>query len=388
MLTGKRTPGRLSAGPRTTCWEERKVKNRGAGLHPLSVAEFDLLLACLGERPDQILSLLPEVRWENVLRAASFHAILPRLARACLAYGEKLPASVCQQLRQCQWDHAKKCAMLLTDTVEIHSALAGRSLPGLFFKGLLLSAQVYGDPLARQCGDIDLLVLPRHVEEVLVLLGSRGYRPLIPLPPVVLREFVRANHELPLVRPDRGCKLDLHWALNPRYLPGPRTEDLWARSHRFTLGGTIVPVLAPVDGLLALCAHGCKSGWSGLRWVEDVYRFLKTYPDLDWEEVLSTAAVQRQRGMLASGMARANFLQGGALDSKIVQAWRGCQKLDLGAPNFRSVLRCLESWRDQLTYVRGRLFTPTLTDYARVALPPSCFPLYTLLRLASAFGLG
>ena len=331
--------------------------------------EWQFLRACaLGFRLPEIT----ELNWEKLWLRAQFHRLLPSLARNCLKQASQLPPRLLELMGQVQRLHGSRCALQLSDIKELHQALQARGVAGLFYKGVVLSAAVYAGPMDRHSGDIDLLVMPEQIHAALAVLAELGYQHR--LPPLeearVLRAHLRTGHELPLIRHDRDYTLDVHWHLQPHYLPGAKAQLVWQRSRRWNLGGAQIPVLSDEDQALVLSQHACKSGWEQMRSAVDLLRCLERLHDL--EGVREEARAQGCGRMFEVGL-----LMVASLQANLTSDWMACRRRSKGWRNCRFVLSHLDSWWARVRYLLGRVFTPTESDHAQAS--PRLSRLWTLL---------
>jgi hypothetical protein len=64
---------------------------------------------------------------------------------------------------------------------------------------------------------------------------------------------------------------------------------------------------------VVLCVHGAKDFWQKLIWVADIAELVRSYPELDWNQVAQRAGALRAERMLYFGLALASDL----LDTKL-----------------------------------------------------------------------
>ena len=162
----------------------------------------------------------------------------------------------------------------------IAAALASAGIPALGFKGAALAQLLYADPLARHCGDVDVLVAREAMPSALRALGDAGLRsddPLLGLPPVMLRAVLGLTRDITL--DDGGTQS--HVELHSRLLFSKRLSRFLGESEV-----TLRPAATRADGQLAapalsaglalyLILHGCISGWCRLKWLADLIPLLE-----------------------------------------------------------------------------------------------------------------
>lgn len=151
----------------------------------------------------------------------------------------------------------------------INRILIPRGIRFALVKGVGLSQRHYGDPFARHCRDIDMLIEADRLAEVAGALiedgwvvanpGWRGHP---------LKVFARYSSVIEMRSPD-GVRVELHKTLDNSGLVFDSTR-LLERATSLTVFGRQFPALAPVDEFLYVCFHHSRHGWSCLHWCADL----------------------------------------------------------------------------------------------------------------------
>jgi hypothetical protein len=89
--------------------------------------------------------------------------------------------------------------------------LRAAGIAAMAFKGQFIGAAAYGDPYARDSGDIDIVVHPVQVASAVTLLQQQGYSAAVPLEWIGVPLFLDTCSEFALVSPKYGFEIDLHW---------------------------------------------------------------------------------------------------------------------------------------------------------------------------------
>lgn len=253
--------------------------------------------------------------------------------------------------------------------------LGKAGIPSLSFKGPVLSVLLHGDPAARPCDDVDVLVRPRDLAAAVRVVEGAGFEPGIPGAADPAR-----GTQAPFVRAD-GVVLDLHWRLAPAFDPFPLDrEDLFGEAVAVEVLGRPVRTLGPDHLLLYLCFHGAKSLWARRRWVEDVALLLDRGPAFDRNRILALAERTGARRMLAVGVLLAAALRGKAGDPAWTRpdaearrlAARFGDALARGIPAAAGPaegtdlqVRLRERPADRASFLLGLCFTPTPAERRR-----------------------
>jgi hypothetical protein len=329
---------------------------------------------------------------------ACWHGVLPLLARA-LRTARIDPAAACiqQRARQLALHNLRLSAELLGVITALHEG----GTAALAYKGPALAQQLYGDISLRQFSDLDILVAPADVPRALDILHRRGYADRVQLAPRLLPRFVRTQCEWQLSGAQSGTLIELHWAAFPKYFSFKfPVAELQRAAARVTVAGRSVPVPAPDDLLLLLCAHGAKHFWYRLIWLVDVALVLRDRGD-DVLHLLLLAEKKGVRRILLLSAALAGQVLRLELPIAFSDAIRRdpalpplvltmAQSLYAGAPpadrltaNF-VLLRCRERWSDRILTTLRLAFTPGPPEWLRVPLPWVLLWMYPLVRLARA----
>jgi hypothetical protein len=166
------------------------------------------------------------------------------------------------------------CVGLARDLHRVHSVLQDVGIRALWFKGMPLAAQAWGDEAARGYGDLDLLVSQSDVADACLALADEGWQLPVrypaPGPSWGWRQFIRTNYEMPMTL--GTTILDLHWHALPSRSAFPPFDELWARRDTVRVAGRPVPTFSPYDALAHSASHSAKDHWRWLRGLADIHR--------------------------------------------------------------------------------------------------------------------
>jgi hypothetical protein len=287
---------------------------------------FELLRAIV-QRPGNAVAqpidrLAGSIRdWDSLLKLANEHRVLPMLFSRLAEMGPAVPPAVRDHLRAEYQRNMFHCTASAAELIGVLQAFERQAIPAMPFKGVVLSASIYGDFAQRQAGDLDVLIHPRHLPQATAILLERGYQ---------LKTPVRADgapidpkdYEYHFERPADGMVLELRWRLSERGFT--RTLDMdwvWPRRRVAILAGAEVPNLDPEIALLVLCMHGSKHAWARLNWICDVAQLLAAAPELDWKKATLEA---RRLGLwrtLAVGVLLAHRVAGAAVPQPVLRSF-------------------------------------------------------------------
>lgn len=133
------------------------------------------------QREEDIAALRREIAagpaWDSVIDGARRHRVASLvLAGLHACRSPHLPATVVAGLRQQAFAAAKRSLAQIAEIARLGPIFAQAGTQILAFKGVVLSAQLYGDPGQRDPRDIDLLVHPGEFANAAALLVEAGYR--------------------------------------------------------------------------------------------------------------------------------------------------------------------------------------------------------------------
>ena len=225
---------------------------------------------------------------EELLLAATRHGVTRWVAEALLAargLDAEARRSITGSANRVLRDHLRTTSQLPM----ISQALDELGTPWLAFKGPVLAELAYRRPDLREYVDLDIMVPPEALTEVLHGLERLGCR-------FVGRDWSTLRRDqagqLSLQAPG-GVLLDLHWELfnDPRIRRSfrfPGTHDLLATGQRLRINDVDVLTLNPIDTVVHTALHACVSGGWRLLWLKDLEQALLA-AESDADEIAARA---------------------------------------------------------------------------------------------------
>lgn len=214
----------------------------------------------------------PRAGAAQICSQARFNALLPLVHRAAqLGYIELEPEARARCAHH-YFQSAANTQRLQGEIGQIASALAAEDIPLLVLKGSAFVFDLYAEPGVRLAGDLDLLVPPERVDDVVRLLQGLGYA-------LVGRSD---RHELrELARPGRTANkgnVDLHTRIAPwRSWTGPGYDvdvaGVWQRALPLPLPGCArAPLqMSYEDALLFVSFQIAQHGFNKFRSYFDLH---------------------------------------------------------------------------------------------------------------------
>lgn len=263
--------------------------------------ELRFLLACVAARlAGRPLPAPPgALAWNEVAPLVRHHKVQ-------LVVGDlEAPAPVRAALSEQRKAAAGRVLRAAADLARIARRLDRAAIEWLAFKGAAMAVQLYGSPLARFHGDIDLLVPPRAEGDALRALKELGYgvRP---------GAAVRQHNAVTLLPENGGLPIELHTRLAVFDVLFPHAAvRSFANAVNVDIGGAAVRTLEPAATVAYAAWHGAKHRWSRLAWLVDI-AVAARLSALDWPRVAALAFATRTQSHLAYSFAMAQELLGAA----------------------------------------------------------------------------
>jgi hypothetical protein len=320
---------------------------------------------------------VPAAAWLDAARRARLTPLLDGLLAPCLGPADDVLAA---GLRRDLYRSAARRLELGELAGALLGDLAAAGIPVIALKGAVLGERLYPDPAHRPMDDVDLLVRPADVPEVLARARRLGLARVADRHSLAfdLRfgatvVLARAGHDLS--RPS----LDVHWRLVEDWRYGGAAQawlaGAWQRAGPTTFAGQPVLALAPSDLLVHLAVHlGLHHAFDGWLWHCDIALLLARERALDWDLAVAIAELTGFKGALALALAASQALFGSEVPPA-VQArlqprslrWRLARRLCLPRVMELTSLEHLEHGLPLLLLDSGSRCARVL---ARWALPP------------------
>lgn len=340
-----------------------------------------------------------DLDWDELLRLARPHGMEPLIFRRLLSTGhDYVPDEVWGRIAAIQQENVERTLAATGELASILRALAGEGIEAISYKGPVLALQLYGDVAARRFADLDVMVRPSQLRAARGVLVRRGYVAGLELPGWKFQEFVRIQKEIAFVHEGTHQEVDLQWVLTERSF-GLRwnMRGMWDRAAHIEVAGSSVQTFAPNDLALILCVHGTTHLWERLAWVADLGALVAS-GEVAWASVLLEAGRLGAERMVVVSLALAHRITGCGIPEPAAMVMTG-KILRLAGDLYDRVLSAEGGWAqhaerpfhpvlarlrdrplDQVRYVAGLAFTPTMGDWEAVSLPHPLRSLYYLIR--------
>jgi hypothetical protein len=283
----------------------------GKLIHP----EMEVLLWAIrvdGYGDDRIRKLLnSEVDWSKLLQEAKSQRVitllyerLKDLHENCVSTEMNLELrNLCRSVEVRNLMHVRQLLLL----VQILSNQGVRVIP---FKGVVLSQQVYGSPLLRQSGDIDILIAHDDLPTIIEAFQNVGFYPDILSSKKFLHSLICSIMQCTTFSSSQYTHIDAHWDISDIFSGYPAKNKFLQNSQTIKIFESYIPTLSPEDTLILLSAHGVKHFWPNLQLLADIIHLLHENPDLDILLALSKAERLRCKRILHISLHMANVMGG------------------------------------------------------------------------------
>jgi len=342
--------------------------------------------------------------WDEVLRLAEHHGVLPLVARNLAEFSRVEssggpPPEIRRLLRSAYDSNLRRSLWFTAELTRIMRHFELHQVRAIPYKGPALAKSLYGDPGLRSFSDLDFLILPADFERAKLALAEIGYHPSTEFAAAVERFWLSTGYERAFDGSAGKNLVELQWALLPRfYGVDLDVGSLLARSGKMIVGEGEVPCLSPEDSLLALSLHAAKHLWTRLIWLSDISETLRTQA-IDYSllssraRVLGVARILGVSFWLAKNVLRADLPQAAedmiaadsqvsVLGSEFAARLAGGTTYDFESTEyFRLIMKLRERRGDRWRYLWRLVWTPGAGDLAAVRLPEGLFLLYRVVRI-------
>ena len=177
---------------------------------------------------------------------------------------------------------------LMHDLKSLLGLLEQRNIKVCLLKGAAYIGHYFPDYGMRAMGDIDLLIPPGRMGELISCLESDGYRVSSVQDDADAHGLMEFFNSRSFVN-RRGTDIDVHQYISKFIIDVEFNENLWKEARSIELFGdeNAAYVLNPSYQLIHTVIHGLQSApESSVRWIVDAVNLLRNHgEDVDWEEI-------------------------------------------------------------------------------------------------------
>ena len=336
------------------------------------------------------------VEWSVLLDRAYAHQVYPLVYRNLRQFGfSAVPHEVQTELKGAYLANALRNQLFSEKLAGLLRVLSDAGISVIPLKGVALAESLYGDPAARVCSDLDLLVPPAHLHRAIEVILSAGYTDVYQdafFRKLALRygrhyAFQRVHAGHPIV-------IELHWQLMQHSSrSSDAVTDLWAEARPTYSSGAPGYAFSPEWEFLYLAVHAADHGWQGLKWLVDLHQLCLSRPP-DWRRLAEKAKQFELELIVRQTLAACSRLLGMPLSANYVSISLPAKARLFpltpspgGAPGaaFLHLTLLRRPW-DKLCCAANIVFIPKAADQDFVHLPAALRFLYYPMRVLRLLG--
>ena len=210
------------------------------------------------------------MHWPRILERAYSHEIYPLLYRNLLGLGfPNVPEAVQSELKGLYLANALRNQLLAEELARLLGLLEAAGIGVIPLKGVALAQLLFGDPAARVCSDIDILVPAEEVVRARRIILANGYSSRFS-EDFFARHQLHTMAECALVAEKKPLTylVELHWTLmQDSAKDSAAVAELWSQARpRISSGSALCSLLR--SGSFSTCrftppiTNGTRSnGW-------------------------------------------------------------------------------------------------------------------------------
>jgi hypothetical protein len=236
---------------------------------------IQLLQIHLGNRNDQAIqtSVSTIGSWNRFVSLVIRHRLVVVMYTLLKDLSIELPEEEEERLKQHFELERKKNFILNASLVKLNEVLE-KEIKVLWFKGVVQSQRMYGNPLLRSYSDLDLFIDIKDLHRVDKLLRSQGYVPANDWTNYSKSHFSKYSEiikEIGYVNEKTKVFIDVHWNLVfAKQLYPYSFSEIYKDAIVLDLHGKKVKTLSDAHNFFYLNIHGCFDGWKSLSQLFDI----------------------------------------------------------------------------------------------------------------------
>lgn len=339
--------------------------------------------------------------WPALIDLADRNLILPLVYRHLRSLtAEAVPVPVFSAMRGlCQQRVLRLMSMVAEQQCLVQQIFHPLNISYALVKGSSLAQRYYGELGLRQWRDIDVLVSPTRMFDIVQAMVNLGYRTQ---PEILLARELKfaCQHpagETKLISP-RGTVIELHPWLDRKGCIFP-TQKLLAQTEALDISGVTCQVLPTTALFVYICYHHSRHQWAKLHWLTDLDAFQR-HPSFDLSAIQAMASRLGLTSTVEAAISlhkafsfsdpQAVFLpykyERTMRDACLMSIVKG-EKIDTRK---RLGVDFSFTWQVKIRYLCAltvAYLRPTYSDYKAWPLPPMLHPLYYLVRPIRMLGI-
>lgn len=216
---------------------------------------------------------LTKMDWDIFLELAIKHRVVSHILKHSTFLAEKIPIPVYENLIEIRLEHSKRALNFAIHAIRIHEEFNEQNIDHCFFKGPLLSIDLYNDIGYRNFRDIDVLVNIKDVEKAKEIIENFNFTcvyPKIKLTEKQKKINYSISHHYHFVHSIQGIEIELHWNMtNPKSFLELATNHIITNKESLKVSNYELPYISKIENLVYQAAHGSIHQWYRLFWLKD-----------------------------------------------------------------------------------------------------------------------
>ncbi|MFC2152302.1 nucleotidyltransferase family protein [Bacteroidota bacterium] len=221
---------------------------------------------------------LDEINWDEFLSLTLKHRLVSHVLKHAKFLAEHIPIPTYEKLIDVRLEHSKLALNFAIHAIRIYQKFTENNISHCFFKGPLLSLELYNDIGYRNFKDIDILVEQQDAEKAKGIIEELDFNciyPRIKLSEKQIKLNYSISHHYHFVHPVQAIDIELHWNItNPKSYFGVDSKEIIFKSNKLKVSNYELPYISKAENLVYQAAHGSIHQWYRLFWLKDFSVFL------------------------------------------------------------------------------------------------------------------
>ena len=220
---------------------------------------------------------LENINWEMFIELLRKHRLVSHIIKNKFTK-ELLPNTIYDRIKQIHVNQSKKTLLFTGELFKIHEILDKNNISHVFFKGSLLSLELYNDIGFRNFKDIDLLVDKKNIEKTVTLIKGLNYSFIEPRINLSEKQKIvnySISHHYHLRHNVNPIDIELHWNLtNPKSYFSVASNEVIKNKIELNFQDRLLPYISSSENIVFLAAHGAIHQSYRLFWLKDFSELL------------------------------------------------------------------------------------------------------------------
>lgn len=236
--------------------------------------------------------------FSKLLKIASYHKLLPLLAKRCQTFPEKFQ----REVKQASLTTSLRNLMMTGCLVSVLDLFRENNISALPFKGPALSQRLYGDINCRTFCDLDIIVSSKDAIKARDVLLENNFKVLQEVQEKNIPSYLAAETYFNFTHSKSHVSIDMQWDLTNKYSVRPIVlEDIFQFAIKLDLAGSEVTSLSDEDLYVLLCIHGSSHCWSKLESITAISHLLYSNSSLNWDRIIQQSISIKSYRMILLG---------------------------------------------------------------------------------------